>query len=108
MAAKVLSIEVGSDITHVVEMDYKARAPKVYQFFKIPTPEGVLVDGSIRADRAFAEQIQRELRAHRVKTRKVIFVMNSTRIAKREIEIPLVREKQIHNLLITNAAEFFQ
>ncbi len=107
MAAKVLSIEVGSDITHVVEMDYKTRAPKVYQFFKIPTPEGVLVDGSIREDRAFVEQLKGELRAHGIKTRKVIFVMNSTRIANREIEIPLVGEKQIHNLLITNAAEFF-
>ena len=107
MATKVLSIEVGSDITHVVEMDYKTRAPKVYQFFKIPTPEGVLVDGSIREDRAFVEQLKGELRAHGIKTRKVIFVMNSTRIANREIEIPLVREKQIHNLLITNAEEFF-
>ena len=107
MATKVLSIEVGNDITHIVETDYKARTPKVYEFFQVPTPEGVLVDGSIRTDRAFVEQIQRELRTHRVKTRKVIFVMNSTRIANREIEIPLVREKQIHNLLITNAVEFF-
>ncbi len=107
MATKVLSIEVGSDITHVVEMDYKARTPKVYQFFKIPTPEGVLADRSIREDGAFVEQFKGELRAHGIKTRKVIFVMNSTRIANREIEIPLVGEKQIHNLLITNAAEFF-
>lgn len=107
MASKILSIEIGTQMTRIVEMDYKVKNPKIYQFFSLPTPDDVMADGSVVAAPEFVERIKNALAGRKIKTRKIIFVMNSTRIANREVVIPLVKEKQIHNLLITNSAEFF-
>lgn len=107
MAGKILGIEVGTRMTYVVEMDYKVKTPKIYHFFSIPTPEGITTDGSLRVMPEFTELIRNALTERKIKTKKVVFVMNSTRIANREVMIPIVKEKQIHDLLITNSAEFF-
>lgn len=107
MAGKVLSIEIGTQTTRVVEMDYRIKNPKIYHFFSIPTPEDAIADGSVRLVPEFVEQIKNQLIQYKIKTKKVIFVMNSTRIANRDVVIPMVKEKQIHPLLITNSAEFF-
>ena len=47
MAKKVLSIQVGYSLTKVCEMDYQSKKPKMYHCFNVPTPDGVLNDGSI-------------------------------------------------------------
>lgn len=107
MAGKILGIEIGTRMTYVVEMDYKVKTPKIYQFFCIPTPEDVVTDGSVRVVPEFLEQIKFEMTQHGIRTKRAIFVMNSTRIANREVLIPMVKEKQIHDLLITNSSEFF-
>lgn len=107
MAGKILSMEIGTQMTHLVEIDYKVKNPKIYQYFSLPTPENVMADGSVAIVPEFIEAIRAEVKKRNIKTKKVVFVMNSTRIANREVEIPLVKEKQIHNLLVTNSAEFF-
>lgn len=107
MAGKVLCIEIGIKNTRVVEMDDRAKTPRVCQYFSLPTPDGVVTDGSIQIQQIFVEQLKNAISERKIRTRKVIFVMNSTRIANREVVIPLVKEKRIHDLLITNSAEFF-
>lgn len=107
MAGRLLSIEIGVRTTRVVEMDDREKASKIYQYFSLATPEGVMTDGSVAADPVFVEQLKAAISEKKVKARKAVFVMNSTRIANREVEIPLVKEKRIHDLLITNSAEFF-
>lgn len=107
MASKILSIEVGNYETRVLEMDYKAKSPKIYHFFSIPTPEYMVRDGSIELDMNFVAQMKRALSENGIRTKKVIFVLNSARIANREVMIPLVKENKIHDLLVTNSAEYF-
>lgn len=107
MASRVLSIEVGSYTTRAVEMDYKSKSPKIYNFFSIPTPDGILVDGAVQATPEFLEQLQNEIKERNIRTKKVIFIMNSVRIANREVPVPLVKENKIHDLLIANSSEFF-
>lgn len=107
MAAKILSIEVGNYETRVVEMDYKTKAPKIYRCFTIPTPEYMVRDGSIELNQEFAAAFRTRLKEYGIRTKKAIFVLNSARIASREITIPLVKESKIHELLMTNSAEYF-
>ena len=37
MANRVLGIEIGENLTRVVEIDYKAKNPKIYNMFGFPT-----------------------------------------------------------------------
>lgn len=108
MAGRILSIEIGSYKTRVLEMDYKTKkTPKIYQFFSIPTPDYMLADGSVIIDHEFIAAMKKEFRAHNIRAEKVIFVLNSARIANREVTIPAVKESKIHELLITNSEEYF-
>lgn len=104
---RVLSIEIGLDITHVAEVDYKVKNPKIYQAFSFRTPFGVASEAGIRKNEEFRTILNRLLRARKVKTRKALFVVNSSKIASREVEIPNVKENRIRDLLNANSAEYF-
>ncbi len=107
MANKVLGIEIGQNLTRVVEIDYKVKNPKIYNIFSIPTPPGMITDGVAAADTMFRSLLGSKLKEKRITTNKVVFILNSTRIASREVEIPLVKEKQIKEMLAMNASDYF-
>lgn len=104
---RVLSIEIGPDLTHVIEMDYKTKNPKTYVHFDFQTPEGVLDDAGVHENDRFKKTLQKFIKSRKIKTKKVLFVITSGKIASREVEIPLVRNNQIRRLLETNSAEYF-
>ena len=47
MAKKVLSMEIGQATTRVIEIDYMAKAPKIYQAFSLETPRDMVQDSTI-------------------------------------------------------------
>ncbi len=104
---RVLSIEIGSDLTHVIEVDYKTKNSKVYKVCSFQTPLGVIGESGVRKNEEFRNALQTKLAAHGIQTKKAIFVVNSGKIANREVEIPLVKEKMIKDLLNANASEYF-
>ena len=107
MATKVLSIEIGQGLTRVVEMDYNVKNPKIYDFFTFETPKDVIDDGMVQKNDAFTSVFKAECEKRGIKTNQVVFSVNSTRIARRDITIPLVKEKQIQDLITTSATDYF-
>lgn len=104
---KILSIEIGTDITHVIETDYKVKNPKVYAYFSFFTPVGMIGDGLVKKNEEFKKRLNKALSVHKIKTRKALFVVTSGKIANRDVEIPFVRENRIRDLLNANSAEYF-
>ncbi|WP_455721958.1 pilus assembly protein PilM [Agathobacter sp.] len=107
MANKVLGIEIGQNLTRVVEIDYKVKNPKIYNIFSIPTPPGMITDGVVEEGSMFRSLLSSKLKEKHITTNKVVFILNSTRIASREVELPLVKEKQIKEMLAMNASDYF-
>lgn len=107
MAARVLSIEIGTTQTRVVEMEDKTVFPKVFHSFTFETPRGFINDGIVSADERFRNVLRENLRARKIRTTKVIFVVNSVRIANREVTIPMIKESKIQSLLMANSSEYF-
>lgn len=105
--AKVVSIEIGYLITRICEVDYKAKAPKVYKSFLVSTPEGTLADGEIHATDEFASIIKKGLSEHGVRSRQLVFAVTSTKIATRDVSIPYVKENRIDDVVAANAQEYF-
>ena len=104
---KILSIEVGSDITHVVETDYQMRNPKIYNYFSFDTPVGTAGDSGVECNEDFKKTLLAKLEEHKIKTRKTVFSVSSGKIANREIIIPMVKNKRIQSLLNANSSEYF-
>ena len=47
MAGKVVSFKIGDSVTHVAEVDYETKAPRVYHAFTFETPEGILDENGV-------------------------------------------------------------
>ncbi len=105
--AKVLSIEVGYSLTRVCETDYKVKNPKVYNSFTFETPAGALEDGLISNPEALALALKEALAEKGVKTKQVVYSINSTKIANREVFLPFVKENKIESLIDINASDYF-
>lgn len=105
--AKVLSIEIGTTLTEIVEMDYKVRNPKVYKSLMISTPEGVLDEGMLYGYEHFADALKKMIKSKGFKAKKAIFSISSNRIASREVEIPYLKENQIRDYVLANATDYF-
>ena len=107
MANKVLSIEIGTNLTHIVEMDYKAKKPKVYKAFCFATPADMVDEGVVKINGLFGSFLAGKLKEQKISTNKVMFVLNSSRIATREIDFPNVKDNKIQSLIYANASEYF-
>ncbi len=104
---RVLSIEIGTDVTHVLEMENQVKNPKIYTFFSFATPAGMVGDGIVKNNEEFRKILQKGMATKNVKARKAIFSVTSGKIANREIEIPYVKDNRIKDLLNANSSEYF-
>lgn len=107
MATKVLSIEVGQGLTRIVEMDYKAKNPKIYNSFSFVTPKNVVNEGAVHCTDTFISSLKAECAKWGITTKKAIFSVTSRRIASRDVKIPYIKEKQIQDMIDANASDFF-
>lgn len=107
MAGRVISIEIGYSLTRVCEVDSKAKTPKVYKSFTVPTLEGVMNDGELQLDSHYVEGLRGGLREHNIKAKQVVFSIASSKIANREVTIPFVKENRIADVVRANASEYF-
>ena len=107
MAERVLSVEIGYSLTKVCEIERNGKNPKILGSFVIETPEGMLKDGAIEVSKDFVNLFNEMMDSHKIKTRKTIFTIASSRIATREAVIPYVKEKQITDVVRANLADYF-
>lgn len=105
--AKVLSIEITLSQIKVAEISTKGKTPRILNAFLIPVPQGAIEDGHIRDTAGIAELLKKELAARNIRTKKVSFTMESSRIASREVRIPYVKINRIQSILEANSAEYF-
>ncbi len=108
MATRVLSVEIGQGVTHAVEMDYEKKSnPKIYNCFSFRTPDGVLADGLVKRNNAFTNILSMELRRRRIQAQSIVYTVSSSRIASREVTIPMVKDREIQKIIDANANEYF-
>lgn len=107
MAERVLSVEIGYSLTKVCEIERNGKTPRILGSFVIETPEGMLKDGAIEVSNDFVTLFNEMMDSHKIKTRKAVFTIASSRIATREAIIPYVKEKQITDVVRANLADYF-
>lgn len=107
MASKVLSIEINQIVTKICEMEEKSRNPRVYKSFMINTPAGVIHDGMLENDEQYVQALKSAFAAHKVKAKRVMFSISSTKIASREVTIPFVKESKVAEVIQAKAEEYF-
>lgn len=107
MASKVLSIEIGANVTRICLTDYKVKNPKVYKYTKVLTPAGAFADGEVTATEEYVGLLKSAITQNKMSCKQVVFTIASSKIASREITIPLVKEKKIASMVQANASDYF-
>ena len=107
MAQKVLAITISSDWIKIAEEMYTQKGIQVYGAYTVATPEGSVDDGNITNIAAVAGAIEAELVKNEIGCRNVIFSMQSSRIANKEVMTPALREPKLSTYIKTNATEYF-
>ncbi|MDE6851924.1 MAG: pilus assembly protein PilM [Lachnospiraceae bacterium] len=107
MAKKVLSIEIGQQVTKAVVVDYLRKNPHVYNAFSFDTPPDAMEDGYIKNKDAVAQLLKAQIHENGVKEKDVVFSIASSKIASREIVVPYVPENKIADLINATAQDYF-
>lgn len=107
MAKKVLSIEIGQQVTKAVVIDFLKKNPHVYNAFSFDTPEGVMEDGYVKDKDRMAQLLREQMKDNGVKEKEVVFSIASSKTASREVTVPYVPEKNLDNLINATAQDYF-
>lgn len=107
--SKVLSVRIGKKYVKICELQYASNLKSVYvnRILKAKTPPDVVEDGFIKdffAAEAFLSAIIRE---NNMTATDVIFSISSGKIATKEITVPIMKEKQLTEMIEANASEYF-
>ena len=78
MANRVLGIEIGQNLTRVVEIDYKTKNPKVHSMFSFPTPPEMIDDGVVHADSIFRSMLYSKIKEKKIKLGLELYVSDNT------------------------------
>lgn len=105
--ARFLSIEMEASQLRVAEIEERGHKSRILHCFTVQVPRGSVEDGQIRDTKSLADILKTELSENGIRTRKVFFVVGSTRIASREVRIPLVKKNRIQSILEANATDYF-
>lgn len=108
MAANTLIVEIGEKIVKVCVSAKKNRRFQILDSFMFQTPVGSVADGQIVDLDAMSAELREQMAANGVKkVKKVMYTLNSSKVATREVMIPLVKESRIRNVIETNAPDYF-
>lgn len=105
--AKVVSIEVGYSFIKICEMDYKAKTPRVYRFAMVPTPLNVIEDGYLKESAGLRTAIREALTKNKIKTRRAVFTVASSKIVNREVVLPPVKPNMMESMIKANINDYF-
>ena len=107
MGKKVLSIEFGLHSTRVCEVEQGKKNPHVLNCVTFDTPDNIVEDGFILDKELMAQTLKSNLAAAKMNVKDAIFTITSTKIANREVVIPLVAENKIQSIIDASATEYF-
>lgn len=107
MAAKTLTIEVGNEFIKICDMQVNKKNVMVHHAISVQTPQDTVEDGLVRDVTQVSEAIGRALTQEQITSKEVTFVLNSSRVATKEVIIPYVRKEKIQELINANASEYF-
>ncbi len=108
MTSRLLTIMVGSDNTRICDVSLSAqKVVTVHSVLSIDTPEEAVDDGLIRNVPLLAQNIRAAMSEAKLVGKNVVFSIQSSRIANKEVVAPDLKPNKIKEYINANATEYF-
>lgn len=107
MASKTLTIEIGNEFIKICEMQKNKNMIMVHHAVSVQTPPDTVEDGFVKDINQVSDVIRRTMTEEQIVSGEVTFVLNSSRVATKEVILPLVKREKIQELVNMNATEYF-
>lgn len=107
MAAKSLTIEIGNEFIKICEMQKSKNMVYVHHAVSIQTPPDAVEDGFVKDITLVSETIKKAMVEEQVLANEVTFVINSSRVATKEVVLPMAKKEKLQELINMNASEYF-
>lgn len=90
-----------------VKLEAGKKNPHVLNCITFDTPENIVEDGFILDKDLMAQTLKSQLASAKMTAKDAIFTIASTKLANREVVIPLVPDNKIQSIIDASATEYF-
>lgn len=103
-----LTIEIGNEFIKICDSEIvRKNVVSVHHAISIQTPDGAVEDGLVRDINSVADAIRTALSDEMITSESITFVLSSSRVAAKEVIVPLVKRDKIQGLVNANASSYF-
>ncbi|MDD3796684.1 MAG: hypothetical protein PHE06_12120 [Lachnospiraceae bacterium] len=75
------------------------RSARIRKAWRLELPEGLIINGIITNDTELTQQLQQFWKENQIPVKKVILVLESSRLISKRIEMPKLKDKKIYEIL---------
>lgn len=104
---KYLCMEIGTSLIRFAEVTKTPKSVEVTKIHVFNTPDDAMKDGKIRLQDNIIAAIKDELYDKKIKTQDVYFVVDSTKILFKQVELPVVPKNKIQKMLTLSFTDIF-
>lgn len=105
--AKVLCMELGRSIVRIAEVNKSGKNVNVLKTAVFETKEDLTKDGKVRVSEEVISEIREGLNNAKVTATEIFFVVDSSRILYKTVEIPFVQGRQVESTLQLSFSDMF-
>lgn len=107
-SGRALVIQLGKESIRIAKTSLGASSGQFQAAVSVPTPEGAVEDGVIRAPEALREALRAALAAPELRrVRRAVFSLCTTQVISERVTIPAVPERRLGKLLESNMDLYF-
>lgn len=108
MASRILTITVGNEVIKICDISRGTqKSVQINKAITIDTPEYAVEDGMIKDVTAIAGALKHAIEENQITLKTVVFCVQSTKIANKEITVPDIKTSKLSAYINTNATDYF-
>lgn len=103
----LLTAHINNSSIKICEINHSSKMTVVKRAFTIKTPDDTFEDGKILDVNKLATVINSEMARQSITAKEVTFVINSSRIATKEVYTPVLKPAKLKEMIKANIGEYF-
>ncbi len=103
----LLTAHINNSSIKICEINHSPKMTVIKRAFRVKTPDGSFDDGKILDMNKIATVINSEIARQSITAKEITFVINSSKIAVKEVYTPVLKTQKLKDMIKANAGDYF-